>query len=148
MQIASGNKNIVILVALCFALDLPLHFQAVGALCASRISGWAIIRETLSYPSHSSYRSDLSRIITRWVSYKELLGSTCLCMRQSIIMPMPKFNSPGVQAVYPSLHIDTSQDILARAHIHASLHPDQTVQISSLMELSLSGLASLLSLVS
>ncbi|MDI1492514.1 MAG: hypothetical protein OHK93_003728 [Ramalina farinacea] len=31
---------------------------------------------------------------------------------------------PGTDDAYKSLHTDTSQDILARFHIHASLHPD------------------------
>lgn len=35
---------------------------------------------------------------------------------------------PGSHEAYTALHTDTSQDILARFHIYASFHPDQTAE--------------------
>ena len=40
--------------------------------------------------------------------------------------PGSKVPYPGPPAAYTALHTDVSQDILARFHIYASLHPDLT----------------------
>ncbi|KAI9749645.1 MAG: DNA polymerase zeta [Chaenotheca gracillima] len=49
-----------------------------------------------------------------------------LSLWRSLKGPEPSVPFPGSEKAYRALHTDTSQDILAKAHIHTSLHPDQT----------------------